>query len=655
MTASKIVAAAASGVGGAGLDVDEVFSTDLWVGTGSDVVVTTGIDLQNEGGIVWVKNRGRSSTDHTIWTRNDQTGWLKPNTTAAITNQNWIRDWTTTTYTAAGNSTNYASYSGDDYVGWTFRKAPKFFDVVTWTGDGTASRNISHNLKSVPGHVMVKKTSGGSAAGWINWHRTFSDYQSVFLNTTEAVYNPGNINSGVFGLASGFTSTQFQLGGTTNITYHNENNSTYVAYVFAHNNNDGEFGPDSDQDIIKCGSYTGNGASGNAVNLGFEPQWLMVKNVSSSNQNWTMFDSMRGVATGGSASNALAGVAAELFPNDSAVERNAFNIFNFNATGFETDGTLDETNKNGDTFIYMAIRRGSLNKPDDATKVFAMDQGNGSDVPSFQSGYPIDMGIFKNITSTNVYYLSSRLTQGEYLDTTSSDGRSTNSNHVYDYQNGFMAYSYNSSHYSWMWKRAPGYFDVGCYIGTSANNRELKHSLGVVPEMVWFKKRDTSYTKNWAVYHSATGNTNTGILNTDAAWADNSAGMYANPTATSIFLKATNENNGSGQNYIAFFFASLTGISKVGSYSGNGSSQTIDCGFSNGARFVLIKRTDGSGEWYLFDTQRGITNDNDSLLELNTNAAEGTSNDFIDPQSSGFIVNGHINQSSQSYIFYAIA
>ena len=100
-------------------------------------------------------------------------------------------------------------------------------------------------------------------------------------------------------------------------------------------------------------------------------------------------------------------------------------------------------------------------------------------------------------------------------------------------------------------------------------------------------------------------------------------------------------------------------MSKVGSYTGNGSSQTINCGFTSGARFILIKRTDSTGDWYVWDTERGIVAGNDPHLSLNTTAAEVTTDDSIDPDNSGFIVNQvsatNINVSSATYIFYAIA
>jgi hypothetical protein len=74
---------------------------------------------------------------------------------------------------------------------------------------------------------------------------------------------------------------------------------------------------------------------------------------------------------------------------------------------------------------------------------------------------------------------------------------------------------------------------------------------------------------------------------------------------------------------------------------------------------VLIKRCDDDGDWYVWDTARGIVAGNDPHLSLNTTAAEVTTNDSIDPDSSGFIVNQvtatNINVSSATYIYLAIA
>lgn len=121
----------------------------------------------------------------------------------------------------------------------------------------------------------------------------------------------------------------------------------------------------------------------------------------------------------------------------------------------------------------------------------------------------------------------------------------------------------------------------------------------------------------------------------------------------------SNAVNFSGGTYVAYLFATVPGVSKVGSYTGTGSNINVDCGFSAGARFVLIKRTDSTGDWYVWDTARGIVAGDDPWLLLNSNQAEITYNDFIDPYASGFTVTSTapaaLNASGGSYIFLAIA
>ena len=119
--------------------------------------------------------------------------------------------------------------------------------------------------------------------------------------------------------------------------------------------------------------------------------------------------------------------------------------------------------------------------------------------------------------------------------------------------------------------------------------------------------------------------------------------------------------NASGNNYIQFLFATLSGISKVGTYSGTGNAINVDCGFTNGARFIMIKRIDEdvTGDWYVWDTLRGIVSGNDPYLFLNSTAAQVTNTDYIDPLSTGFTVTSSapaaLNTSGGTYLFLAIA
>ena len=448
--------------------------------------------------------------------------------------------------------------------------------------------------------------------------------------------------------------------GTAYFDYINATGRTYVAYIFAHNDGDGEFGPDGDADIIKCGSYTGNGSSdGPEIDLGFEPQWVMIKNASSTGP-WVMLDNMRGwpVTDENTFTDHM------LWANTNNAEYTTVKRANITSTGFHIRQTNSQVNTNNGNYIYMAIRRGPLAVPEDATEVFDVTTRDAT-APAFNAPFAVDMALYKsNIASTEDLYISSRLTQGKVLVTHSNSPEVNGSAFVFDYNDGWYGSSgANSSAYSWMWKRAPGFFDAVAYTGNSTNGRQLKHNLGVVPE--FFIVRSRKATKSWYCYHKGIDfngdgrpETDYAVLNTtqvgdyDGFWNDTA------PTEEHIVLGNDADVNGSGAEFLVYLFASLDGISKVGSYTGNGSSQTIDCGFSNGARFVLIRRVDSGGSWYFFDSERGIVSGNDPYLRMNANSAQVTSLDIIDPDSSGFIVNqdgSNQNASGGNYIFYAIA
>ncbi len=92
--------------------------------------------------------------------------------------------------------------------------------------------------------------------------------------------------------------------------------------------------------------------------------------------------------------------------------------------------------------------------------------------------------------------------------------------------------------------------------------------------------------------------------------------------------------------------------------TGDGTTvQTIDCGFTAGARFVMIKTASTAlGAWQVFDTTRGIVAGGDPRIELNTDAQQNQV-DNIDPASSGFAVTirDETNANGTEFIFYAIA
>ena len=145
------------------------------------------------------------------------------------------------------------------------------------------------------------------------------------------------------------------------------------------------------------------------------------------------------------------------------------------------------------------------------------------------------------------------------------------------------------------------------------------------------------------------------MLNFDTGVGYTSNNYFGSTTPTDQVFTLGNSGgvNSSGNTYIAYLFATLPGISKVGSFSHTfGGTTNVDCGFTSGARFVLWKRTDGTRHWEFFDTTRGIVAGNDAYLRLSDTAAE-TSGDFIDPYSAGFSIGSSLGTGE--FIFYAIA
>ena len=248
----KLLQAAAGNAGDDSLYVEDVFSTFLYSGTDATQVITNGVDM-TEGGLVWCKTREVSSNhvlvDSEYSMNNANKNYLISNTTGAGATGPAIDSFNSTGFTLNSNwyaNSTSASYGGD-YVSWTFRKAEKFFDVVTYTGNGTAGRTVAHNLGSVPAMMIVKCTNA-SATEWIIYHASLGATKYLLFTAGAA----GTFTN--FWNDTAPTDSVFSLGVNGQV---NGNGDSFVAYLFA--SDAGGFGDDEDENIIKCGAYTGNG------------------------------------------------------------------------------------------------------------------------------------------------------------------------------------------------------------------------------------------------------------------------------------------------------------------------------------------------------------------------------------------------------------
>jgi hypothetical protein len=204
-------------------------------------------------------------------------------------------------------------------------------------------------------------------------------------------------------------------------------------------------------------------------------------------------------------------------------------------------------------------------------------------------------------------------------------------------------------------------FSIVTYTGNGTAGATVGHGLGVAPSMVITKGRDSVVgATNWKVYHSSLGNTKNLNLNlTNAEATSSTVWNNTTPTSTVFSLGSNGDLNGSTATYVAYCFAPVAGYSAFGSYTGNGSSDgpMIFTGFR--PRYVMVKRTDASGnEWEIRDTARDSYNSgtsarlwaSSSASELNDFPADILSNGFK-PRSTGTNSNG----SGATYIYMAFA
>ena len=639
MSSANKLLQAASGSAGDKVYVEDVFSTFLYTGTGATLAIDNGLDLDGEGGLVWLKGRGAAQHRLFDTARGANKYITSQGTDAQSTVSDQLMSFNSNGFTLGADSSTAINGSGSSLVSWSWRKQPGFFDVVTYTGNGTAGRTVSHNLGCTPAFIIVKRVNASDE--WTCYVATLGATKWLSLNQSAGAYTSSSRWND-----TAPTSSVFTVGTDSSV---NNNGSTYVAYLFAGTGDSDSqiFGDNSDEAIIKCGSFTSDGSGISTVDLGFEPQLLLCK-TSSTNDNWQIWDIMRGMSMT---------EAAQLYPNDYSAETARTSSNHLRPVPTSTGFIHYWSPQANQPWIFIAIRR-PMKAPDYGTDVFSATTGSSSGAFTHSTNFRVDLNITTNTTSGSNRYISDRNRGSRRLFTDTTDTEASLAIN-WDRMTGWQHTSTGdySAWTGWNFKRAPKFLDVLAWTGDGASSRNISHNLTVAPELMIVKSRSSAY--DWHTFVAALGNDKELRLNSTTAAL--SFAYWGNTTPTSTVFTVSDTGgvgivNGSGKTYIGYLFATLAGVSKVGSYTGTASPINIDCGFSSSARFVLIKRTDYAGAWYLYDSHRGISTSSDPYITLNTNGAQSTVND-IEPYSSGFTVRsgGFNNSSGGEYIFLAIA
>jgi len=651
-------------------------------GTATNVTYEYGLNFTPD--FVWIKNR-TTAASHIIHDSTRGAGISKniyPDFTGyegEYGNYGFVSSFDTGGFTVDASTNAYhANRDGDDYVAWCLKanggttssntdgsitstvqaNQDAGFSIVKYTGTGSLA-TVGHGLSSVPELFIIKNLDDGTRA-WLVYDKFNTATNNMTLNTSAA----SAASSAAYNNTEP-TSTVFTVNTSTHVNAANDN---HIAYCFR-----------SVDSFSKIGSYTGNGSSnGPIIETGFEPAFLMIKRTDSDPTSggggvWIMYDNKR------SPSNPR---NIRLWADNSAAEFSTYQYnIDFLSNGFQLkDGTAGYAmNTNGGTYIYMAFAADPDTEAPTVAKSFSTVawSGDSSSTRSIDGlGFSPSLVWIKNRTGGGNWHHLSDIVRGGNNTIFSNATNAATSNIAAGYLSAFeddgfeLAYGTNggdvnatgSDYVAWAWKaddneptintegtidtlvsaNANAGFSIVNWTGGSSGTATTGHGLSASPEFII--QRPINTTSEWYIWHKdlTSGNSlkfTTAAESTDVAFTVNSSVFYTNWTNTSY-------------NWIAYCFHSVAGYSKIGSYAGNGTSQTVTLGFR--PDFVMLRKRDDNQDWFILDSVRGDTQPFDARLKANTSDAETTSDTNIYATDTGLnFPTAFFNDSGKNFIYMA--
>jgi hypothetical protein len=429
--------------------------------------------------------------------------------------------------------------------------------------------------------------------------------------------------------------------------------------------------------------YTGNATSRSITGLNFQPDWVWIKNRSNAYHHG-LFDAVRG--------------ANKVLKSSDTSAEGTFTqqLMSFNSDGYTLGDNSDSgnyVNINGHTYVGWNWNAGdtdgktyTVTVVDDSGNKFRFDgfgtsavtldlAEGGTYIFNYPSGHPFRFsttadgthgggseyttGVTHNSsTQVTIVVAASAPTLYYYCSSHSGMGGQVNTNTTLGSSN------FDGSNQTTVKVNATAGFSIVTYTGTGSTTT-FGHGLGVAPQVVITKPR--SATGNWGVLHTVGDPTaeNRLHLNDNGGYSSYQGYKLWNdtvPTSSVFTVREDASTNASSVTYVAYVFSEVAGYSKFGKYTGNASTNgTFSfCGFK--PAFVLLKKTNNSDNWTIFDNKRDIDNSMHRRLRANLSDAEATnlssSADQIDFLSNGFKMrttsNNH-NGNNSSNIFLAFA
>ncbi len=650
----------------------ENFNTVLYTGNGGTQSIT-GVGFKPD--FVWLKNRSLGGyAPRAFDSTRGATKRLQTSTNAVESTE----ATSLTSFDADGfsvGSDNYVNNNGSEFVAWCWKakggtttsngdgtittsvqaNLSAKFSIISYTGNGNTAQSIGHGLGVKPEIVILKALD--STQDW----QVFGDslFERMQLNNNGADDNNFPLTY------SSTTVTLPQGGGMEGDPAWNGSGNDYIAYAFA-----------SSSGFSKIGSYTGNGSTtGPVVNTGFEPAFLIVKRTSNSD-NWVILDNKR--STSNPRINAL-------FANLNDAELTSGFETDFLSNGFQIKTSDASMNFNGGSYIYIAFASDPSTAPVLANSFnISLWTGNGTSQSITGLGFSPSWVWIKERTSTsnNVTFDTVRGIYMQLYIITDAQSSNTASLTSFD-SDGFsvgsgLAVNENAQNYvGWTWKantlpsintdgtvesqvsanQAAG-FSIVKYTGTGSA-ATVGHGLSAAPDMIFFKKLGA--TQDWYTYNKdLNGGTNPSTyfleLNSTNPEQLNTGGSLFNSTEPTSTVFSTGTTLQESSDYIAYCFHSVSGYSKIGTYTGVSSGVTITTGFR--PKFIMVKSRSNTENWAILDTTRGsgrVLNPNQNSAEsdstLNTFTISETGFSFPDQS----VADAMLNENGYQYIYLAIA
>ena len=652
----------------------ENFTAVLYTGNGTSISIT-GVGFQPD--LVWIKVRSTTNSHSLTDSSRGNNLVLQSNEQAAeasgqitldadgftIGNGNALRNSNGATYVAwcwkADGGTTTAGTGTGGVSSVTHQLNGKAGFCITKFTSGSTGGTATHGLDSTPDFIIMKAIN--STQAWWIWHNSFTSGNDYLqLQTDGGQGSSVNVWNGTPPDASKVT-----LGAW------NSQGFQYIMYAFK-----------SVAGYSSIGSYTGNGsATGPIENTGFEPAFVMIKRTDSID-DWIVVDNKR---------NTTNSRYNYLMPNSSAAENGSASgtinpLVNFLSNGFQIAATWGAVNNNGSLYVYMAFAADPSAAPvladSFANKLWTGNGGTQSITglgfsPSWvwakrrsatedNAWFDILRGVERQITSNKT---NAQNTTTNAISSFDSDGWTTGANNALN--------TSGQTYVAWNWKINPmpsintdgtiqsivsanqaAGISIVKWDGTGSAST-VGHGLSAAPEIILTKRLNGS--GDWYSFSTFLNSGTNPAYNfiklnsSDAEIVNGSSGgsiwNSTSPTATVINV-GTTLSGSTSDNYIAYCFTSISGFSKIGSYTGTGVARSIS-GLGFAPNWVLLKEIDGVDSWEIFDTSRGAGN----VLYANGDNAEVTtaSNQLSSFDSDGFSLGSatSVNESGKTYLYMA--